>query len=114
MLHAHRDNDLKHMLEYYNDKSKILQEPVAFEPIYEYEELPTDQVMLPKSTFDNFVSPLAKTRSEAYTRHPQQDTGKLFRTRGTFSREHASEMNKKLRDIRTSHRRRQSHKDECN
>lgn len=35
---AHQPNNLKDMLEFYNDKSKILQQdPDSFQPLYEYD-----------------------------------------------------------------------------
>lgn len=118
LLHAHRDNDLKHMLAYYNDKSKVLQDPLPFEPIYEYHELPAEEVMLPKSVFDNFLLPFPKTRSQSHSKVGSNqglgEDGTSQRRKVPFSREHVEEINRKLRNIRTSNYRRQRNQDQPN
>lgn len=73
--------------------------------------------MLPKSSFENFTMPIGRTVSETYRKKnrqssPMKDSDIEAKNRGrvSFSRESVSDMNKRLREIRTSHYRRYSQK----
>ena len=49
------------MLQYYNDKSYQKTPSFPFEPIYEYDEITTEELILPRPTRDNLVITFPKT-----------------------------------------------------
>lgn len=112
---AHQPNNLKDMLEFYNDKSKILQQdPDSFQPLCEYDEAPTQSIMLPRPSFESFAFPFKSNNSEIVHRNKhfslkENQQEHTTKSRQIFSRENLSEINKKLRNIRTNHYQRQHH-----
>ena len=121
LLKIKQESNLKDMLAYYKDKSKVLQqqEPTTFEPIYEYEELLIEERKIVRNKVDSVALPYSYSSSEnkrkdkemgTAIRSRQLSTGDRKRGKQGYSREDVMEMNRRFRDIRTSQYKRNTQK----